>query len=140
MTRRNAWWWMALLPFALLPAPPFGSASAAATPLRRPPPVTSDALVLPMREIGRHGGRFVIGQAAGPKTFNAIMANEQTSNDVNRLLYAVLVEYDNGTQQFYPMLAKSWSESGDGKTWTWRLRRGARFSDEIGRASCRERV
>ena len=105
------------------------TASAPSAPLRLPPPVAADALVLPTHAIGRHGGRFVIGQASGPRTFNALMANESSSNDVNRLLFAVLAEYDNGAQTFYPMLAKSWSESADGLTWTWRLRRGARFSD-----------
>ena len=94
-----------------------------------PHPLPADTLTMPATEIGRYGGRFTVAQTAGPKTFNGLLSNEQQSNDVNRLLFAVLAEYDNGSQRFYPMLAKSWSSSADGLTWTWHLRDGARFSD-----------
>ncbi len=38
-------------------------------------------------------------------------------------------DYDNGTQQFEPELAKSWEVAPDGVTWTFHLRKGAAFSD-----------
>ena len=80
-------------------------------------------------EIGSHGGRFVIAATSAPKTFNPLMAGEQSSNDINNLMYAGLAEFDNGTQTLYPLLAKSWDVSVDGLTYTWHLRHGARFSD-----------
>ncbi len=59
-----------------------------------------------------------------------MMANETSSTDItNRNLFTFLVDYDNGTQQFVPMLAKSWEVSADGLTWTFHLRQGAKFSD-----------
>jgi peptide/nickel transport system substrate-binding protein len=80
-------------------------------------------------EIGTYGGRFVIGQTTAPKTFNAIMSNETSSTDVTQRLFSTLAEFDNATQETYPTLAKSWEVSEDGLTYTWHLRRGARFSD-----------
>jgi peptide/nickel transport system substrate-binding protein len=92
-------------------------------------PLPPDTMTVAAREIGRYGGRFVIAQTSGPKTFNGMMANESTSTDVTRLLFTGLTNFDNGSQSDRPGLAKSWETSADGLTWTWHLRRGARFSD-----------
>ncbi len=89
----------------------------------------ADTLTLPTAEFGTHGGRFVFGTTAGPRTFNVLMASEQSSSDIDQRLFAGLADFDNETQQNYPVLAKSWETSPDGLTWTWHLRRGARFSD-----------
>ncbi|HVP15163.1 MAG TPA: ABC transporter substrate-binding protein [Terriglobales bacterium] len=82
-----------------------------------------------MDEIGVRGGRFVYAVMNDAKTFNPIMSNETSSSDVNGRLYASLTDYDNARQESAPRLAKSWEVSRDGWTWTWHLRRGARFSD-----------
>jgi peptide/nickel transport system substrate-binding protein len=92
-------------------------------------PLPADTLTFATAEIGTYGGRFVIAATNAPKTFNALMAGEQSSNDVNNLMYAGLAEFDNATQTLYPLLAKSWDVSADGLTYTWHLRHGARFSD-----------
>lgn len=92
-------------------------------------PLPRDTLTLSAHEIGHYGGRFVIAATAAPRTFNATMANETNTRDVTNQLFTALVEYDNAAQEFYPQLAKSWEVSPDGLTWTWRLRRGACFSD-----------
>ncbi len=87
-------------------------------------------MVVEAPSIGKHGGRFVFAETNGPRTFNGMMANETSSTDItNRNLFSFLVDYDNGTQQFVPMIAKSWETSADGLTWTFHLRRGAKFSD-----------
>lgn len=92
-------------------------------------PLPADTMTVATQEIGTYGGRFVIGQTSAPKTFNAIMANETSSTDVTQLLFTTLVDFNNGTQQDIPMLAKSWDVSPDGLTWTFHLRQGAAFSD-----------
>jgi peptide/nickel transport system substrate-binding protein len=92
-------------------------------------PLPPDTMIVAMHEVGHYGGRFVIAQTSGPKTFNGPMANETSSTDVTRLLYTGLVNYDNASQSDVPALAKSWESSADGLTWTWHLRRGACFSD-----------
>ena len=47
-------------------------------------PLPADTMTYAAPEIGTYGGRFVIGQTASPKTFNAMMANETSSTDVKR--------------------------------------------------------
>jgi len=94
-----------------------------------PYPLPADTLTVPTAEMGTHGGRFVIAQTAPPKTFNPLMATESSSRDITNLLFVGLAELDNATQRIYPLLARSWESSEDGLTWTWRLRRGACFSD-----------
>lgn len=95
-----------------------------------PHSLPAEPLVVSAPAIGKHGGRFVFAETGNPRTFNGMMANETSSTDITtRNLFTTLVDYDNGTQTFVPMLAKSWEVAGDGLTWTFHLRRGARFSD-----------
>ncbi len=97
----------------------------------RPAPVASavELMRTPMAETGVKGGRFVLAVLNDPKTFNPFMSNETSSSDVTGRLYTGLAQYDNVRQEPVPALAKSWTVSQDGRTWTWHLRRGARFSD-----------
>jgi len=94
-----------------------------------PIPLPADTMVVRMASVGRYGGRFVIGETNGPKTFNALTANETSSTDVTNRLFAALTDFDNTTQRDVPALAKSWEISPDGMTGTFHLRHGARFSD-----------
>jgi peptide/nickel transport system substrate-binding protein len=106
-----------------------GSASQARATWQDPNPLPPDTMTVPVPEIGTYGGRFVIGQTNPPKTFNGIMANETSSTDIVDQLFTKLVGFDNARQVLYPLLAKSWEMSPDARTWTFHLRRGARFSD-----------
>jgi peptide/nickel transport system substrate-binding protein len=106
-----------------------GSTGGAASSYRDQHPLPTDTMRVNAPEIGGYGGRFVIGQTVGPKVFNAMLANEQSSTDVTNLLFTGLTDFDNGTQQDGPLLAKSWELAPDGLTWTFHLRRGAQFSD-----------
>ena len=92
-------------------------------------PAPEEPLIRQLPTVGRHGGRFVIGQTVNPKTFNAPMATETSSLDIGKLLFTALVHYDYVTQKFGPELAKSWEIAPDGITWTFHLRKGAAFSD-----------
>jgi peptide/nickel transport system substrate-binding protein len=95
-----------------------------------PHPLPEDALAVEAPSVGRHGGRFVFAVTGNPRSFNAIMANETSTTDItNHHLFTFLVHYDNARQQQVPMIAKSWEVSSDGLTWTFHLRRGAKFSD-----------
>jgi peptide/nickel transport system substrate-binding protein len=89
----------------------------------------AEPLIRQLPSVGRHGGRFVLGQTVNPKTFNGMMATETSSSDITTLTDAALVRFDNGSQQFTPELAKSWEVAPDGITWTFHLRKGAAFSD-----------
>ena len=92
-----------------------------------PPP--EEPLIKQLPSVGRYGGRFVLGETNNPRTFNAMMANETSSTDITDRLFGFLVDYNLGTQQYEPGIAKSWEVSPDGITWTFHLRRGAAFSD-----------
>jgi peptide/nickel transport system substrate-binding protein len=92
-------------------------------------PLPEEPMVVDAPSIGRHGGRFVLGSIQNPRVFNAIMANEQSSNDIVERMFARLTDYDNAKQKATPWLAKSWELAPDGLTWTYHLRKGAQFSD-----------
>jgi peptide/nickel transport system substrate-binding protein len=94
-----------------------------------PHPLPEEPLIRDLPTVGSHGGRFVLGETNGPRTFNALMANETSSTDITDLLFTRLIGYDNAKQDFNPELAKSWEQSADGLTWTFHLRKGAKFSD-----------
>ncbi len=92
-------------------------------------PLPEEPAVIEAPSLGRHGGRFVLGSIQNPRTFNAIMANEQSSNDIAERAFARLTDYDNVQQKGIPWLAKSWEVAPDQLTWTFHLRKGAQFSD-----------
>lgn len=120
---------LAVVAFALAAAGSAAAAGRSSAPVRDPIPLPLDTMTVAVREIGRHGGRFVISQTSSPRTFNAIMASETSTADVTERLFTTLTEFNNATQKDGPLLAKSWEMSPDGLTWTWHLRRGAAFSD-----------
>lgn len=80
-------------------------------------------------EPGVVGGRFVIANFSEPKTFNPITANETSSNDVIDMMFHGLVWKSQATQELSPGLAAEWSVAEDKKTWTFRLRKGLKWSD-----------
>ena len=92
-----------------------------------PPP--EEPLIKQVPVVGTYGGRFVLGETNNPKTFNAMMATETSSTDITDRLFGFLVDFNLATQEYEPGLAKSWEVAPDGVTWTFHLRKGARFSD-----------
>jgi len=128
--KRNRWViplaFAALYPAAAMFRAPGGAAAAS---VADPMPMPADTMVWRGGEIGVRGGRFVLAQTAPPRTFNPIMSNEQSSNDINDLLWESLVDYDYEHRTSMPGLARSWELSKDSMTYTFHLRRGARFSD-----------
>ena len=80
-------------------------------------------------EPGKPGGRLVLATDGIPKTFNPLFANDSGSESVTRLLFSSLVHFDMVTQEPTPGLAEAWSVETDQKTWTFKLRKGLRWSD-----------
>jgi peptide/nickel transport system substrate-binding protein len=64
-----------------------------------------------------------------PKTFDPAKVDDLESEAVRYLTGGVLLRFNRLTQTVEPRLAESWSVSPDGKTLTFRLRAGLRFSD-----------
>ena len=96
--------------------------SATTYPLPDPPLVVDCAPGIP-------GGRLIVDEVGDPKTFNMITADEGSSLDIGRFLFWRLLNYDVASQQVLPGLARSWTNSADGKTWTLTLRKNLRWSD-----------
>jgi peptide/nickel transport system substrate-binding protein len=91
-------------------------------------PLPSKPLVT-KSEPGQPGGRIVIALPAPPRTFNPLVAADGSSDTIDRLLNASLVNIDWQTEEPGPGLAESWFVAPDEKTWTFQLRRGVRWSD-----------
>ena len=87
------------------------------------PPLLADC------QPGIPGGRLVLSTFADPKTFNPITANESSSLEIYRLMFTPLLGFDPFTQGVEPGLAESWTNSPDGKTWTFKLRKNLHWSD-----------
>ena len=64
-----------------------------------------------------------------PKTFNPLLAEEDSSETVRYLTGGVLMRLNRMTQDLEPELATSWKISDAGKTITFTLRTGLSFSD-----------
>jgi peptide/nickel transport system substrate-binding protein len=78
---------------------------------------------------GIPGGRLVLSTFSDPKTFNPITANEDSSQEIYRFLFASLLGDDPVTQEVTPGLADWWTNSPDDKTWTFHLRKNLHWSD-----------
>jgi peptide/nickel transport system substrate-binding protein len=64
-----------------------------------------------------------------PKTFNPLLVEEDSSDTVRYLTGGFLIRLNRDNQKLEPGLATSWKTSKDGKSITFTLRRGERFSD-----------
>ena len=64
-----------------------------------------------------------------PKTFNPVLMADDASETVRYLTGGVLMRLNRFTQQLEPELATSWKVSDSGKSITFTLRQGLRFSD-----------
>ena len=71
--------------------------------------------------------RFCI--ASDPKTFNPLLVEDDSSETIRYLTGGVLLRVNRLTQEAEPELATSWKVTGGGKTISFQLRNGIRFSD-----------
>ncbi len=81
---------------------------------------------------GKYGGEIItstIGE--GPKTFNPWTSKDATSSEMGDLMYDALFSTDPDTGEVIPALAKEMIISPDLKTYTIKLRRGAKWSDGV---------
>ena len=100
---------------------------------RQQPPAsnTETATAKPeQRSIGTRGGKLVYRLSSPPKTFNYLVANDETSIVTSFfLLNSRLVEFDHSTQTYVPGLAETWTTGPDQRSIDIRLRDGLKFSD-----------
>ncbi len=79
--------------------------------------------------LAQSGGELHFCLRSEPKTFNPLLAADDASETVRYLTGGVLVRVNRLTQDLEPELATSWKITNGGKTITFQLRDGLRFSD-----------
>src|SRR5581483_4673137 len=71
--------------------------------------------------------RFVLHSE--PKTFNPLLMEDDSSESIRYMTGGVLIRVNRLTQEATPELATSWKRSNGGRTISFELRSGLRFSD-----------
>ncbi len=79
--------------------------------------------------IPSHGGKLTEGVVGLPRSINPVLAVTDADRDLSTLIFAGLMKYENG--KLVPDLAKSYSISDDGLTYTFTLRDNLRFHDGV---------
>jgi ABC-type dipeptide/oligopeptide/nickel transport system permease subunit/ABC-type transport system substrate-binding protein len=95
-----------------------------ATPNRVAPPLGA----APWREEPRRGGVFRGATFVNLRTLDPAIAFDEASSPLVQLVFARLVTWD-AEGHVAPDLARSFTASPDGRTYTFELREGARFHD-----------
>jgi peptide/nickel transport system substrate-binding protein len=75
------------------------------------------------------GGRVIVGDISDIKTLNPVLVTDVASDVVTSRIYASLLSVDASTGDVQPNLAEKYDFSADGKTLTFQLRDGLKFSD-----------
>lgn len=77
------------------------------------------------------GGTIVATLRAEPRSFNRFASPQAAVNVITLLTHATLVRVNRVTGALEPRLAREWTSSADGLTWTFKLRDDATFSDGV---------
>ena len=79
--------------------------------------------------LAQAGGELRFCLHSEPKTFNPVLMQDDASETIRYLTGGVLMRLNRQTQELEPELATSWKVTDGGKTITFKLRDGVRFSD-----------
>src|SRR6266581_8973793 len=86
------------------------------------------ALVLLLPLVSAAKGNLVFCSEGSPEGFQPQFFTTGTTFDaVSVPMFNRLVEFETGTTNIVPGLAESWTASPDGKVYTFKLRKGAKF-------------
>src|SRR2546421_446763 len=75
------------------------------------------------------GGTFRIGTSSRIDSLNPYVAFNQDAYSTFEYIYPLLIQYDKANSKFIPDFATSWKISNSGKTWTFKTRKGAKWTD-----------
>ncbi len=78
---------------------------------------------------GGAGAILVFGRGADAKKLDPADIDDGESVKVCNQIFETLVTYAKQSAELVPLLATSWEQSEDGKTWTFHLREGVTFHD-----------
>ena len=94
-----------------------------------PPSLSRNNGVSSITEPQIRGGALVASIRAEPRSFNRLVANDETTDIVTVLTQGKLVRVNRSTFELEPWLAERWESSDDGRTHTLHLRPGVLWSD-----------
>jgi peptide/nickel transport system substrate-binding protein len=75
------------------------------------------------------GGTFRLGTSSRIDSLNPYVAFNQDAYSTFEYVYPLLVQYDRANSKFVADFATSWHASNGGKTWTFKTRPGAKWTD-----------
>jgi len=78
---------------------------------------------------GSSGGTFRMGTSSGIDSINPYVAFNQDAYSTFQYIYPILVQYDKEGKKIVPFFARSWKATDGGKTWTFKLVSGAKWTD-----------
>ncbi len=81
-----------------------------------------------LEKVPTYGGTLVEGELGNPQFINPLLAISDADRDLSTLTYAGLMGL-SGEGKLVPVLAESYTVSDDGKTYTFTLRKDAKFTD-----------
>ena len=85
---------------------------------------------VPPAELAARAGVLLVNNGGEPSALDPQFAQPGViENRIMLALFEGLVTYDPRTLAPVPAIAESWETSADGRTWTFRLREDAKFSD-----------
>ena len=88
-------------------------------------PATSDSAA-PASDVD---STFVFGASSDPSGLDPAFASDGETFRISRQMFEGLVSAKPGTTEIEPLLATEWKASEDGKSYTFTLREGVKFSD-----------
>lgn len=113
------------------PTAPMPTTQPASSPLPTPTPrgpAPTAAPLPPNATLGAGGNLIMALGAQDPPSLDPALVSDVTSAFVTNQLFSGLVRLDENLE-VQPALATDWDISDDGRTYTFRLRPGARFAD-----------
>src|SRR3989440_549786 len=75
------------------------------------------------------GGTFRVGTSSRIDSLNPYVAFNQDAYSAFEYIYPLLIQYDKANSKFVADFATSWKTSNGGKTWTFKTRKGAKWTD-----------
>jgi peptide/nickel transport system substrate-binding protein len=75
------------------------------------------------------GGTFRLGTSSRIDSLNPYVAFNQDAYSAFEYLYPFLIQYDKTNGKFVPDFATSWHATNAGRTWTFKTRAGAKWTD-----------
>src|SRR5258708_19196147 len=112
------------------PAAATSAPAAAAQPTAAAKPPSAPArTIAPAAATAKQGGRVILGEFADAKPLNRVTVTDVPSDVVTNRLFVGMLQVDAKTGDVAAQYAERWEFAGDGKTLSFVMRDGLKWSD-----------